>query len=91
MPPIAAPRANGVRTDDTPKITPTRRSSRDRVAQPRSAYIVPRRMIPTAAMKNGTYSVDMIAPKASGYTVQAITSTKISQTWLASQTGPIAW
>ena len=35
-------------------------------------------------------SVDMIAPKASENAVQSITSTKISQTWFASQTGPIA-
>ena len=35
-------------------------------------------------------SVDMIASKATEKAVQSTTSTKISQTWLASQTGPIA-
>ena len=33
----------------------------------------------------------MIEPKAAGNAVQQTTSTKISQTWLASQTGPIEW
>ena len=47
-------------------------------------------MIPSAAMKSGTVSVETIEPKASGYAVQQMTSTKISQTWLASQTGPMA-
>ena len=35
-------------------------------------------------------SVDMTDAKASGNAVQRVTSMKISQTWLASQTGPIA-
>ena len=42
-------------------------------------------------MKSGTASVEMIEPNATGYAVQQTTSTKISQTWFASQTGPIAW
>ena len=47
-------------------------------------------MMPTAAAVSGTYSVDMIAAKAVGNPVHSTTSTKISQTWLASHTGPIA-
>jgi hypothetical protein len=47
-------------------------------------------MIPTAATKSGTVSVEKIDAKASGYAVQQIASTKMSQTWFASQTGPIA-
>jgi hypothetical protein len=43
--------------------------------------------MPKAASVSGTYSVDMIAPKASGKAVQSTTRMKISQTWLASQTG----
>ena len=35
-------------------------------------------------------SVDMIDAKAVGKAVHSTTSTKISHTWLASQTGPIA-
>ena len=35
-------------------------------------------------------SVDMIDAKATENAVQSTTSTKISQTWFASQTGPIA-
>ena len=48
-------------------------------------------MIPSAATNSGMYSVEKIAPNAVGYAVHTTTSTKISQTWLASQTGPIAW
>ena len=46
-------------------------------------------MIPIAAMNSGMYSVEKIEPNATGNAVQTITSTKISQTWLASQTGAI--
>ena len=35
-------------------------------------------------------SVDMIDAKAPGEAVHSTTRTKISQTWFASQTGPIA-
>ena len=47
-------------------------------------------MIPIEAANSGTYSVEKIAPNALGYAVQTTTSTKISQTWFASHTGPIA-
>ena len=47
-------------------------------------------MIPIAAISSGAASVELIEPKATGYAVQHTTSTKISQTWLASHTGPIA-
>ena len=46
--------------------------------------------MPTAAAKSGTYKVEVTEPKATGKAVQNTTKTKISQTWLASQTGPIA-
>ena len=42
-------------------------------------------------MNRGTESVEAIEPKAVGYAVQVTVSTKISHTWLASQTGAIAW
>ena len=47
-------------------------------------------MIPSAARKSGIASVEVIEPNASGNAVHSTTSTKISQTWLASQTGAIA-
>jgi hypothetical protein len=50
---------------------------------------MPRTMIPSAAISSGTASVDAIEPKATGYAVQHTTSTKISQTWLASHTADI--
>jgi hypothetical protein len=46
-------------------------------------------MIPTDARNIGIASVVISEPKATGNAVQTITSTKISQTWLASQTGLI--
>ena len=46
-------------------------------------------MIPSAARKSGSESVEKIEPKATGNAVQVITSTKISHTWLASHTGLI--
>ena len=46
-------------------------------------------MIPIAARNSGIDSVEKIEPKATGNAVHMITSTKISQTWLASQTGLI--
>ena len=46
-------------------------------------------MIPSAARNSGTISVEKIEPKATGNAVHAITSTKISHTWLASHTGLI--
>ena len=48
-------------------------------------------MIPSAAMKNGTASVEATEPTNTGYAVQATVMTKMSHTWLASHTGPIEW
>src|SRR5213596_2144926 len=48
-------------------------------------------MIPIAATNSGTLSVEATEASTDGYAVHATTITKMSQTWLASQTGPIAW
>ena len=67
IPPIAAPSANGVSTDDAPKMKPmTPSESRSTGAPLRIAYAVPRRMIPIAAMNSGTQSVEKIEPNAVG-------------------------
>jgi hypothetical protein len=58
-------------------------------AWPRSAKAMPRKITPIAARKSGIDSVDISEPNATGNAVQTITSTKMSQTWLASQTGLI--
>jgi hypothetical protein len=58
-------------------------------AWPRSTNAVPRKMIPRAARKSGIDRVEKTDPKATGNAVHAITSRKISHTWLASQTGLI--
>ena len=46
-------------------------------------------MIPSAARKSGSESVEKIDPNATGNAVHVITSRKISHTWFASQTGLI--
>ena len=46
--------------------------------------------MPSAARLSGMNSVEKIASNADEKPVQSTTSTKISHTWLASQTGPIA-
>ena len=46
--------------------------------------------MPSRARESGIASVEAIEPKATGYAVQSTVSTKISQTWFASHTGPIA-
>ena len=56
----------------------------------RNANAAPRAIIPKAARVSGTYSVDATGVNPAGNPVHSTTSTKISQTWLASQTGPIA-
>ncbi len=88
-PPIAAPRKNGTSTDENAKTAPSTRASRIVPAWPRKANAVPRKMIPIAARNSGIDSVEKIEPNTTGNAVHMITSTKISQTWLASQTGLI--
>src|SRR5690348_6160426 len=90
--PITVASANGVSTEDSANSRSTSRTPRSS-PEPnwlRSAYAVPRKMIPIAAISSGTASVDTIEPNAPGKHVQATVSTKMSQTWLASHTGPIA-
>ena len=47
--------------------------------------------MPSAASESGTKSVSMIDANASENAVHSTTRQKISQTWLASHTGPIEW
>ena len=88
-PPSAAPRKNGMSTEEKAKMAPRKRASRIVAAWPRRAKAAPRKMIPSAARKRGMERVENIDPKATGNAVQMITSTKMSQTWLASHTGLI--
>jgi hypothetical protein len=89
MAPMAAPSANGVKTDDSPKTMSISRWSSGPFDAPCSAYAVPRRISPIAARNSGTTSVIDTAANTLGYAVHSTVSTKISQTWLASHTGPI--
>ncbi len=89
IPPSTVPRKKGRITEESAKTAPSTRASLIVAAWPRRAKAVPRMMIPSAARKSGTRKVVNTAPKTSGNAVHAITSTKISQTWLASHTGLI--
>jgi hypothetical protein len=89
MPPSTVPKKNGTSTDASAKTAPSVRASAIVAAWPRRANAVPRAMMPRAARKSGSARLAKIAPNATGKAVHTITSTKMSQTWLASQTGLI--
>ena len=89
IPPIAAPKKNGISTEEKANTAPSTRASLIVAAWPRSANAIPRKITPSAARNSGIESVDMSDPNATGNAVQTITSTKISHTWLASHTGLI--
>ena len=81
---------NGVSSDESPKTACETRRSRALGASRWKANPAPRSTIPSAARLSGMKSVEKTAAKADEKAVQSTTSTKISQTWFASQTGPIA-
>src|SRR5204863_8074938 len=85
--PTTVPRANGVRIDESENAVSTTRCSFRSAVPARSAYVVPRKMIPIPAMNSGTARVEAIDPNAVGYPVQTTTRTKMSQTGFAAQTG----
>src|SRR3954469_9367843 len=89
--PATAPMQKGTSTDDSAKAAPKLRRSRVVNTDLRNAKIEPRITMPTAASVNGTNSVSMIDANVSANAVQSTTRQKISQTWFASQTGPIEW
>src|SRR3954470_18774844 len=86
--PTIAPRKYGVTTDDSANDAPRNRCIRGVVMVLRKANAPPRTTIPKPASVNGMYSVEATAAKAVGKPVHSTTSTKISQTWFASHTGP---
>ena len=88
--PTTVPRKNGVSTDDAPNTVVESARPRARRAVCWNAKPAPRRTIPNAARLSGMNSVEKMASKADGKPVHRTTSTKISQTWFASHTGPIA-
>ena len=88
--PTTVPMKNGVSSDESPNSAWETRRSRAPGASRWKANPAPRSTIPSAARLSGMNSVEKIAAKAAEKAVQSTTSTKISQTWLDSQTGPIA-
>ena len=80
----------GVSSDARPNDDWASARRRKRPAVLWNAKPAPRKTMPTAARLSGMNSVEKIAAKADENAVQSTTSTKTSQTWLASQTGPIA-
>jgi hypothetical protein len=88
--PATVPMKNGVSTDESANAPTARRRPEPLPATPWKAKPAPRRTIPSAARLSGMNSVDMIDANASENADHSTTSTKMSQTWLDSQTGPIA-
>ena len=88
-PPATVARKNGVATDENANSAPNSRCRANVVLALRNANPAPRPMMPSAATVSGMYIVDVIAANTGGNPVHSSTITKISQTWLASQTGPI--
>jgi hypothetical protein len=64
--PATVPSANGVSTDESANTRSMARCPRAASSWPRTAYAVPRRMMPSRAMNSGTASVEVIEPKATG-------------------------
>src|SRR4051794_37250157 len=89
MPPATAPMQYGTSTEESAKAPPNARRVSSETTALRNAKLAPRRTMPKAAMLSGTKRVRVIDAYASGKAVQVTTKTKISQTWLASHTGPI--
>src|SRR5262245_1146606 len=89
--PATVPMKNGTITDEIANAAPKLRREEVRYTSLRNAKLEPRSTMPSAARLSGTNSVSMIDPNASGNDGHSTTSTKISQTWFASQTGPIEW
>src|SRR3954468_11492954 len=88
--PTTAPMQNGTITDDDANAAPKFRLELVRVTVFRNANPDPRRTIPNAAIVSGTNTVKVIDAYATGKHVHSTTNVKMSQTWLASHTGPIA-
>src|SRR4051812_22334704 len=88
-PPTTAPRKYGVISDDNANEAPRNRRMPSVVMLLRNANAAPRAIIPKAASVSGMYIVVTTEANAGENPVHITTSTKISQTWLASHTGPI--
>ena len=88
--PTTVPMKKGVTTDEIANAASARRRCDGLSTTLWKANPEPRRTIPRAARQSGMNSVDMIDANAVEKAVQRTTRTKINQTWLASQTGPIA-
>ena len=76
-------------SEDSANAAPRKRRMPRVVMLLRNANAAPRAIMPKAARVSGMYSVVVTATNAPEKPVHSTTSTKINQTWLASQTGPI--
>src|SRR6476659_247341 len=88
--PTTAPMQYGTITDEDANAAPKFRFELVFVTVLRNANPDPRNTMPNAAIVSGTNTVSVIEAYASGKHVHSTTNVKISQTWLASHTGPIA-
>ena len=89
MPPIAAPRKNGISTDESANSRAEHAGLADRRRLAAQRERGAAEDDPDRGEEQRDASVEKIEPKATGNAVQTITRMKISQTWLASQTGLI--
>ena len=88
--PTTVPMKNGVRSDESPNRRAARCLPFSVLAVLWNANPEPRSTMPSAARLSGMNRVEKMEPNASENPVHSTTSTKMSHTWLASQTGPIA-
>jgi hypothetical protein len=75
-------------SEDSANDAPRKRRMPRVVTLLRNANAAPRAIMPNAARVSGMYRVVTTAANAPENAVQSTTSTKMSQTWLASHTGP---
>src|ERR1700758_37971 len=85
--PTTVPRKNGVTTDEAAKIVLKNLAFSKLAGDLRNAKSAPRKRIPAKASMSGMNSVVIAAAKAVGKAVHHVSSTKISHTLLAAQSG----
>lgn len=90
MAPMTVPRKNGAASEDEANTAPVKASKGSWRRVFLNANPAPRKTMASTASMSGTNRIEVNAAKASGKAVHKMTSTKISHTWFASHTGPMA-
>src|SRR5256885_16238039 len=87
IPPMTAPRAKGVRIEETPKTVSTVRCSRLGAVTERMAQAGAPRRIPSPARDSPAGSVEAVAPNTAGHAGQPTTREKTGHNALGLQHG----